>query len=144
VKFIKTIALLFSLLCLFSCSSDPVRTTPPVVATIPLSLLQYQWNLTGIDGQPLALGISSELKISSANKATGNLACNYFFGSPRVYENKFKIEKLASTRSMCRGKAGEVETIVAAVLSNWSEVQLADDGLTLIGKSHRLNYKRKQ
>jgi heat shock protein HslJ len=145
VKLLKTISALFSLLLLLSCSGKTANIAPPTaVAKIAPSQLQQQWLLTGIDGQPIAIGITSELTVSPLNKATGNLACNYFFGSAKLQSDLFKIDKMGSTRRACQGKAGAVEAIVAAVLNNWSEVQLNADRLTLIGKSHRLHYRRKQ
>lgn len=143
MKFIKIIPLLSTVLFLFSCSAETSSAVPPAISQIEPAQLQQQWQLVGIDGQTPGIGINSTLTISAANKATGNLACNYFFGTLNLQNNKLKIEKMGSTRKKCQDKIDDVEIIVSAILSNWSEVLLNDNRLTLIGKSHRLNYKIK-
>ena len=140
----KLIPLLFTLLSLFSCSAEMPGSITPAIPAIEAAQIQQQWLLVGIDGQPVGIGISSTLAVSGANKATGNLACNYFFGTLQLQKDRLKIDKMGSTRKMCQGKANEIEIIVSAVLSDWSEVLLNNNRMTLVGKSHRLNYKAKQ
>lgn len=143
MKHFKMIPLLFTLLALFSCSAEMPSTLAPALPAIKPAQIQQQWLLVGIDGQPVGIGISSTLTVSAANKATGNLGCNYFFGALQLQDSRLKIDKMGSTRKMCQGKADETEIIVSAVLTNWSELLLNNNEMTLIGKSHRLNYKAK-
>lgn len=143
MKLFKRIPLLFTALFLFSCSAETSSAMPPAISNIEPSQIQQQWQLVGIDGQTVGIGISSTLTIAAPDKATGNLACNYFFGTLKLQDHKLKIEKMGSTRKMCQSKVNDVEMIVSAILSDWSEVRLDDNRLTLIGKSHRLNYKIK-
>lgn len=143
MKLFKVIPLLFTLLSLFSCSAEKTGSMVSEVTYIEAAQIQQQWLLVAIDGQPIDTGINSTLTVSAANKATGNLACNNFFGTLQLQNNSLKIDKMGSTRKMCQGRINDVEMIVSAILNNWSEVLLDDNGMTLIGKSHRLNYKAK-
>ena len=144
MKFIKLIPLLCIQLLLFSCSAQTASSSAPQTTLITAPQIQQQWLLVGIDGQPVNTRINSTLAVSTANKATGNLACNYFFGTLQIDNNRLKIDKMGSTRKMCPPPINEVESIVAAILSDWSKVQINDQGMTLIGQAHRLHYKAQQ
>ena len=144
MKFIKIIPVLLTALFLFSCSAETTSNMQPAISKIEQSQIQQQWLLVGIDGQTIDAKINSTLTIAAPDKATGNLACNYFFGTLKLQNNKLKIDKMGSTRKMCQGKENDVEVIVSAILSDWSKVLLNDNRLTLIGKAHKLNYKTKQ
>ena len=143
IKPINLLVTLFALLFTFSCATETPITTQPVPPQIDPKTVQYQWDLIGIDGQPLGLGIRSGLKISSTNKATGNLACNHFFGTIEFRDNTLKIDKIGSTRQICQDNVMSIERMVSTTLGQWSEVLINGDRLTLVGKSHRLNYQRK-
>lgn len=144
MKLFKMIPLLFTLLSLFSCSAETASSIAPEITAIEPAQIQQQWLLVAIDGQTIDTRISSTLTVSAVNKATGNLACNNFFGTLQLQNNRLKIDKMGSTRKMCQSKTDEVETIVSAILSDWSEVLLNDNRMILIGKAHRLNYQAKQ
>lgn len=144
MKFLKLIPLLCLPLLLFSCSAKTASSVPPQTTLISAAQIQQQWLLVGIDGQPVNTRINSTLSVSTANKVTGNLACNYFFGTLQVQDNRLKIDKMGSTRKMCQPAINEVEGIVAAILSDWSEVQVNAQKMTLIGQAHRLHYQAKQ
>ncbi len=144
MKFMKLIPLLCIQLLLFSCSAQTASSRAPQTTLITASQIQQQWLLVGIDDQPVNTRINSTLAVSTANKATGNLACNYFFGTLQIDNNRLKIDKMGSTRKMCAPPINEVESIVAAILSDWSKVQINDQGMTLIGQAHRLHYKAQQ
>jgi heat shock protein HslJ len=141
MRFIKKIAVLLTTLFLVSCSAETNDQVQIANTLIESMQIQQQWRLVAIDGQAIDPQINSTLSISDGNKATGNLACNAFFGTLQVQENQLKIDKMGSTRKMCEDKVNAVEFIVAAVLSDWSEVSLDGESLTLLGKVHKLRYK---
>lgn len=141
MRFIKKISIILSALFLVSCSAETNDKMQTANTPIESVQIQRQWRLVAIDGQAIDSKINSTLTISAADKATGNLACNAFFGTLKLQENRFKIDKMGSTRKMCEDKVNAVELIVAAVLSGWSELLLNEDSLTLIGQTHRLDYK---
>lgn len=143
MKLFKIIPLFFTVLSLFSCSAGTASSIAPEITAVEAGQIQQQWVLVSIDGQPIDSRISSTLTVSAANKATGNLACNYFFGTLQLQNNRLKIDNMGSTRKMCQDYVNDVESIVSAILSDWSEVLLDDNRMTLIGKAHRLNYKAK-
>lgn len=141
MRFIEKISVLLTTLFLVSCSAETNDRLPMTNTPIASMQIQQQWRLVAVDGLAPDPQINSTLSISDGNKATGNLACNAFFGTLQVQENQFKIDKMGSTRKMCEAKVNAVELIVAEVLSDWSEVSLDGESLTLLGKVHKLRYK---
>lgn len=144
MKSIKIVSTLFTLLFLFSCVAETaIVKKEGMVNKITPSELHKQWVLFAIDEQPIDSKIKSTLTLSPSNKATGKLACNNFVGALNQEKDKLKIERLAGTKQLCPNNIMNVEKIVSTVLRNWSEIKLDDEQLTLVGKSHQLNYKRK-
>ncbi len=135
-------ALLFSL-SLFACSSGTDNTTDISPTAVELAQLQNEWQLMNIDQRAVDAGISSTIRIDAQSKATGNLACNNFFGALELQNNQLRIEKMGSTRKMCREQTNEIEMTVASVLADWSEIQLNGQTLILTGKEHKLTYQVK-
>ena len=95
-------------------------------------------------GLAIDADINSSLSIDDQEKATGNLACNHFFGSIELQDTRLRIPKIGSTRKYCQGPVNQVELLVTAVLSDWSEVQVTANTLTLMGSAHKLSYVIKQ
>lgn len=148
MKFINKI-ILASLTTLFilACSAETSRNEPQLTAasqSIALSQIHKHWVLIAIDGQAIESSINSSLAIDKTAKATGNFACNHFFGRLELQGKRLRIDKMGSTRKMCRDKVNEVEMIVARVLGDWSEIQVSTDKLILIGREHQLSYAIKQ
>jgi len=137
VKPIKRITLLLSSLFLFACGSHSTAST----ATISPTQLQHEWVLINVDGRMINTSINSTIKISTENKASGNLACNLFFGELIQQGNEVKITKMGSTRKMCGADTMQVESTISNVLNNRSKVSLFEDKLTLTSKSHQLTYQ---
>ena len=139
MKLFKIASFLLSVFFLSSCVSHYwYKITGSLITP---SQLQHKWVLFQIDDEPIAIGIESTLNISKQNKATGKLACNHFFGTPKLYNNKLRIESIGSTRQSCRGEKGEVENSVSATLNNYSQILLTANQLILIGKLHQLHYR---
>ncbi|WP_354623004.1 META domain-containing protein [Psychromonas sp. MME2] len=103
--------------------------------------MQQTWQLVSIDKQAVDKSITSTLNIAKNGKATGNLACNNFFGTFELQEKTAKIVAMGSTRKICLDLQNTVEQQVTTVFTDWSEVQLKDDSLTFIGQAHQLTYK---
>jgi len=137
MKLINITSGLLTTLFLFSCSAENISTSKKIT----LSQIQKQWVLVNVDGQPITTQAASTLILEAPAKATGNLACNHFFGSMQLQDNKLRINNMASTRKMCENSVNNLEMIVSSVLSDWSEVQLNTDTLTVINQKHTLNYK---
>lgn len=140
MKLIKIISGLLTVLFLFSCRAENISQQP---TSKKITLLQIQkiWVLDNIDGQAITTQAASTLILEDPAKASGNLACNHFFGTMQLQDNKLRINNMASTRKMCENSINNLEMIVSSVLSDWSEVQLNKDTLTIINQAHTLNYK---
>lgn len=132
-------SLLISTLFLFACSAE-VTNTP---GQIEIKQLQRQWILTAINETPVTATIESSLTVDTQAKATGNLACNRFFGTLELQNNHLRIAKMGTTRRMCQDKINAVEKPVSTVLGDWSKVQLTDNQLILSGKKDKLSYRIK-
>ncbi|WP_022941540.1 META domain-containing protein [Psychromonas hadalis] len=126
---------------LFACSNESNTNTESVMQTIELQDLQKEWQLVSIDNNNI--DTKSSLTVDAQAKATGNLACNHFFGTLALQENKLRIEKMGSTRKMCAPEVNNVEMSVSSTLSNWSEIHISDQKLTLTGEEHTLVYRIK-
>jgi len=101
-------------------------------------LLEKQWKLISIDNQPLQL--TSTLTVDAQQKATGKLACNNFFGTLAVQDNKVRIDKMGTTRKSCVAAVNSVEALVSNTLTNWSEIKISGEKLILTGAEHTLTY----
>lgn len=139
MKLFKTI-LIISTLSLFSCSAELSSESKK----IELNQLEQQWILIAVNGKSLSSKIESTLTIDSTAKATGNLACNQFFGTLELQKKQLRIAKMGTTRKMCQDKINAVEMIVSSILSNWSKIQLSNNLLILNGKKDKLSYRIKE
>jgi len=136
MRLINITAGLLTALFLLSCSAENISSKE-----VTASQIQKQWVLVAVDGQVITAPAVSTLLLDDPGKASGNLACNHFFGTLQLQKNRLIINKMASTRKMCAGSINKLEMVVSSVLSAWSEVQLNKDTLTVISQAHTLNYK---
>jgi len=143
MQFINNKLIFLSALFLFACSAETANSEAEN-NQIVLAQIQQKWDLVAIDGQAIDTQISSTLAVASGGKATGNLACNHFFGTLLLQNNRLRIDHMASTRKMCQSAVNEIELIVSSTLSDWSEVSLKSNKLTLLGKTHSLSYTIEQ
>lgn len=137
MKLTTLVALSLSTL-LFACSNEPTAQTESAAQVVVLQDLQKEWQLVSIDNKKIES--QSSLMVDDQAKASGNLACNQFFGTIELHENKLRIEKMGNTRKMCRPEVTAIEMRVGSTLSNWSEVQINAQELTLTGDQHTLVY----
>lgn len=136
MKFAPLVVLSASTL-LFACSNQAENQ----LQVVGLQDLQSEWHLVSIDSK--TTDIESSLNVDAQAKATGNLACNNFFGTLELKENQLRIEKMGSTRKMCEPTVNAVEMTVSSTLSSWSEVKVSGQQLTLTGEKHTLIYSQK-
>jgi heat shock protein HslJ len=106
-------------------------------------LQHHHWQLTHIDGQEW---VKSEhynaprLEIGEKMMASGNAGCNNFFGQAELKNNQFRIEKMGMTMKMCIGDVMDTEQAVSQSLSDWSEVTVSENTLTLKNDVHTLTF----
>ena len=96
-----------------------------------------EWQLTGIDGEPLAEGVNASLQFASATSVNGNSGCNSFVGAVSVGERRIVFGQLASTRMACRDDAMTLEQRVLDILAEAAAYRIDQGNLLLLGGSGR-------
>lgn len=144
MNLLKVLTISILMFSLAACTKEASGTQDVMMDKIEQSQVQQHWVLMDIDGQPIDPQVESTLNISPLNKASGKMACNNFFGVVTLQDNRMKVENMGSTRRMCQASKMGVENTVSTVLTDWSEVSIVEDRLTLVGKSHQLSYQRQQ
>ena len=86
------LAVLSMSIFMFACSNETSMATTP----IQVQDLQQEWQLVSIDNNTIET--LSSLSVDEQAKASGNLACNNFFGTLALQDNKVRIDKMGSTR----------------------------------------------
>ncbi|WP_372881673.1 META domain-containing protein [Psychromonas sp.] len=135
----KPILLLLTSLSLFACSAETLSGMES--QPIALAQIQKQWHLIGIDGQTISPGINSTFQVDKQSRVAGKLACNNFFGTLILQDNRLKVDPMGSTRMMCPKPMNEIEMVISSVFNDWSDIQLTANKLILSGKKHTLTYK---
>lgn len=126
---------------LFACSNESNVKAQKEMQTVALQDLQKEWQLVSIDNK--IIQSASNLNVDTQAKATGNLACNNFFGTLTLQENQLRIDKMGSTRKMCEPTVNSIEMTVSGTLSTWSDVKVSEKELILTGEKHTLIYHLK-
>ncbi len=106
-------------------------------------LQHHKWELVKIDGKDVILKENEKLptlEIGENLMANGNAGCNNFFGQGELKDDRFRIEHIAMTMQMCSDNAMQSEQAVSQTLSNWSDVTLSKETLTLRNDKHTLTY----
>lgn len=139
---LKKLYILSAAIILTACSADTNSTAQSTDKASVMPQLQQQWQLLSIDNHPVGESINSSLNIDAESQATGNLACNNFFGTLEVQEKMMRIYPMGSTRKMCLELINDVEQRVMQVLNEWSTIQISDEMLTIQGTEHQLIYQK--
>lgn len=107
-------------------------------------LQHHNWELSSINGKDLILqgrAKAPRLEIGEHMTANGNAGCNNFIGKAELKDNQLRIEKMGMTMKMCIGDIMDTEAVVAQTLSDWSNVTLTKNTLTLKNDVHTLTFK---
>ncbi|MBD1564789.1 META domain-containing protein [Vibrio sp. SA48] len=106
-------------------------------------LQQHNWQLVQIDGKEVTNADKQKaprLEIGEKMMASGNAGCNNFFGQAELKDNQFRIEKMGMTMMMCVGDVMDTEQAFSQTLSDWSDITVTKDGLTLKNDVHTLTF----
>ncbi|MFM8745617.1 MAG: META domain-containing protein [Aestuariivirga sp.] len=104
----------------------------------PASLLHGDWQITAIEGKPVAAGSAPSVKFGEDGKINGNGSCNRFFGGYSLTGEGLTAGPLASTKMMCEQALMAQERAVMEILEGLSGFAIADDGtLTLRARDGR-------
>lgn len=106
-------------------------------------LQHHNWQLVQIDGKDVVNNDKQKaprLEIGEKMMASGNAGCNNFFGQAELKDSQFRIEKMGMTMMMCIGDVMDTEQAFSQTLSDWSEINLTKDSLTLKNEVHTLTF----
>ncbi|MDF9399331.1 META domain-containing protein [Vibrio sp. 1180_3] len=106
-------------------------------------LQHHNWQLVQIDGKEVTNADKQKaprLEIGEKMMASGNAGCNNFFGQAELKDNQFRIEKMGMTMMMCVGDVMDTEQAFSQTLSDWSDITVTKDGLTLKNDVHNLTF----
>ena len=109
-------------------------------------LQHHRWVLEALNGEkidPVILNnVIPELEIGEQMMAAGNSGCNRFFGQAVLRENRFIIEKVATTRMMCPPAQNNMERLLLQLLGQESKITIdADRTLFLNTSETRLQFR---
>ncbi len=136
----KLIAITTLPLLLAACQSTGSKD--PMISAQDLQ--HHNWVLTQIDGSPVVTPDKMQpphLEIGENLSANGNAGCNNFFGQAEIKENKFRIAQMGKTMKMCINNVMATESTLSKVLSDWSEMSLTKDSMTLTNSDHSLTFE---
>jgi heat shock protein HslJ len=104
----------------------------------PASLLHRDWQITAIDGKPVAAGSSPSVEFEADGKINGNGSCNRFFGGYSLTGEGLTAGPLGSTKMMCEDELMAQENGVLGILKKLAGFAIAEDGtLTLRSQDGR-------
>ncbi|WED22918.1 META domain-containing protein [Vibrio sp. JC009] len=135
----KLIATLSLPLILGACQS----TDEQVANVTETALVHHNWTLVRIDGENVQTGKNkpvANLEIGEKMSATGNAGCNNFFGQGELRNNQFRIKAMGMTMKMCKSEFMTMESVVAPVLGEWSDMSLTEETLVLKSSEHTLTF----
>ncbi len=126
---------------LAACSANMDHTNTVTTAE---ALANHNWVLTEINNTPLKITDNSEaptLTLNNTLSASGYSGCNRLFGQAEYKNGQFRIEKMGMTMMACQGEGMKLEGIMSKTLSNWSDVTIKSNTLTLKTPDQTLTFK---
>ncbi|MFF8960445.1 META domain-containing protein [Streptomyces sp. NPDC014894] len=105
----------------------------------PAPLIGTTWTVNSLlDGDvatPMPAGTAkgARFTFTKDGKVRGNLGCNSFTAPAKITGSKITLGRVAATRMMCAGTAGQVEAHLLKVLDQEVTYNLLHRGLTLTG-----------
>ncbi|KOE79502.1 heat shock protein HslJ [Vibrio alginolyticus] len=106
-------------------------------------LQHHNWQLVQIDGKEVINTDKKKvphLKIGEKMMTSGNAGCNNFFGQAELKDNQFRIEKMGMTKMICIDDVMDTEQAFSQTLSDWSNIIVTKDVLTLKNDVHTLTF----
>ena len=144
-----TIIISFAILAmLYSCHHiKPIAA--PSVSGGSETLFQYRWNLTDLDGQPIAVGSRDTPHLlfypGQVSRVSGSTGCNRLNGTFELsIMHKIKFSPLATTRMACPGNTESQFLAALRQTDNWSIINnqlLLNKGRILVAKLQGVSAK---
>ncbi|WP_117234803.1 META domain-containing protein [Vibrio maerlii] len=143
MKFTAKKALVALSLPLFmaACTNQGNTASAEITAT---DLQHHNWQLTHVDGNAITVEENFQapnLEVGEKMTANGNAGCNNYFGQGELEDGKFRIKQMGMTMKMCPDNAMQLEQAMSATLSDWADMTLTKDGMTLSNDVHTLTFK---
>ncbi|MBM7035945.1 META domain-containing protein [Vibrio ulleungensis] len=144
-----TVAAIVGLLAACGATSSEQSDAAMNDATTVLSAAQLQhhnWELVSVNGEAITVleGFSvPNLEIGEKLTANGNAGCNNFFGQVELEGNSLRIAQMASTMKMCPEEVMSYEMAMSQGLSDWNDVKLTKQTLTLENGINTLEFTLK-
>ncbi|WP_077479734.1 MULTISPECIES: META domain-containing protein [unclassified Salinivibrio] len=126
-----------------ACSND-LTTDPSNQNAITVETIAQKWQLAMVDDQTISAEGAPTLTVSTDMVASGYTGCNRYFGNAQLENNRFRIDRMASTRMACASQAMDMEFTVSDVLSDWSQINITDNQLTLANDKTTLTFNAVQ
>lgn len=107
-------------------------------------LQHHNWQLVSIDGNaitPQERHSLPNLEIGENMTTNGNAGCNNFFGQGELKGNQFRVQQMGMTMKMCSEDAMQTEQLFSKTLSDWSDMTLTKEQLTLSNEQHTLTFQ---
>ena len=136
----RLLAIMILAASLVACSRKRQETTTTTQqqttsTTSTDSLLNREWTLVTVNGQPVTLEKAPSLKLETeGNRASGFAGCNRFSGAFVVSGDSLHFEPLAMTRMACE-KGMDVENAFANALQGTRSYRVANGSLDLFGET---------
>jgi heat shock protein HslJ len=108
-------------------------------------LVNNNWVLTQVDSKALDLPEpfkAPNLELTDGLGANGHSGCNRYFGQAELKDGKLRIEKMGMTMMACPEPAMAMEQTMTKALSDWSDVNVSGNLMTLTNASHTLTFER--
>lgn len=146
----RVIAMLVAPVIMAGCMTNSVNkekgtsVSDAKVEVSAASLQHHNWILTHIDGKPINLPqdfSAPNIEIGESFTANGHAGCNRYFGQAELKGDQFRIDKMASTMMICPQEAMDLETVMTAVLGEWSTMTLTKQELKLKNDKYTLTFK---
>lgn len=109
-------------------------------------LQHHRWVLVAVNGEPVDAEklnqVIPELEIGEQLMASDNADCNRFFGQAVLREDRFIIERAATTKMMCPPAQNEMERLFLQLLGQESTVTIdAERNLLLKTSETQLKFR---
>jgi heat shock protein HslJ len=108
-------------------------------------LVNNNWVLTQVDSKALNLPEpfkAPNLELTDDLGANGHSGCNRYFGQAELKDGKLRIEKMGMTMMACPEPAMTMEQTMTKSLTDWSNVSVSGNQMTLTNATHTLTFER--
>ncbi|MBD1556438.1 META domain-containing protein [Vibrio sp. S9_S30] len=107
-------------------------------------LQHHHWILAQVDGQDYVQperGTPPSIEVGEEMTVNGFAGCNGYFGQGELKDGRFRVDGMGMTMMMCSDEMMNIEQVMSDTLSEWSDITLTDNTLTLKNNKHQVTFK---